>query len=82
MLDLWFREDVEQMVKSSAVLAVRVARANGIVNREYLKGVLAMAQAQAIAFGIPWDALWLDAKRAIDADCGELLDSTQKDIEI
>lgn len=67
-LDVWFRENLASGIVSSITLALDAAAASGQVNADFLRGVLAMAKAQALQYGIAWPALVAEVQAAIGDD--------------
>lgn len=63
-LDVWFRADVAHGLASAIALVIETARAAGPVNEHFVLGVLAMARAQALAYGIPWADIRADVRSA------------------
>ena len=56
-LDVYFQKDVARGIMCSVVAMYRAHVANGGVNAEWFKGVLAMAESQALLYGLPWPTL-------------------------
>ena len=56
-LEVYFQEDAARGIISNVVSAYRAHVANGGVNAEWFKGVLAMAESQALLYGLPWPKL-------------------------
>ena len=51
-LDVYFREDIDRVITAVTVAILGASVANGGGNTEYCRGVLDMARAQALAFGV------------------------------
>jgi len=64
-LDVYFPQDLRQGLAGAIALVVETARAAGPPNADYLRGVLALARAQALQYGIPWQAVIADVKATI-----------------
>jgi len=56
-LEVYFQEDAARGIISNVVGIYRAYVANGRVNPEWFKGVLAMAESQALLYGLPWPKL-------------------------
>ena len=74
-LDIFFLSDIRQGIISAAVLTIETASAHGPVNADFVSGVLALAKARALAVGTPWSFVVNDARLALGAGYGELLDA-------
>ena len=57
-LNVYYREDVARAILAGVMLAIS---AHG-QSDDYMAGVLAMAQHQAVTFGLPWPAIVQEAK--------------------
>lgn len=55
-----FREDVAEHIVSTAVGMLSAAAAHGLTNREYVRGILDFARAEALGYRIPWS--WVEGK--------------------
>ena len=53
-LEVYFPLDVKRAITSTAVMMLATAD-HSTTPVEFIDGALAFAQAQALAFGIPWD---------------------------
>jgi len=67
-LDVYFPEDLRQGIAGAIALTVETARAAGPVNRDFVRGVLALARAQALQYGIDWQAVIADVKGTLGGD--------------
>jgi len=56
-LDVYFRDDVVQGIVAVTVGMLSASAANGAGNVEYCRGVVDMARAMGLDFGIRWPAL-------------------------
>jgi len=65
-LDVYFKEDVAHGIMCSVVTAYRAHLANGALNREWLKGVLDMAESQALLYGLPWPKLRVQIEERLE----------------
>ena len=65
-LDVFFKEDVAHGIMCSVVAMYRAHVANGGVNAEWFKGVLAMAESQALLYGLPWPKLRLQIEERLE----------------
>ena len=74
-LEVYFVSDIRRGLVSAAVMALETGAAHGPINVEFVSGVLAMAKARALAVGIPWGFVVNDARLALGAGYGELLDA-------
>ena len=63
-LDVYFPQDLRQGLAGAIALTVETARAGGPVNRDFVRGVLALARAQALAYGIAWADILADVRAA------------------
>ena len=73
-LGLYDREDLEQGIKSTVIMAVTVYLANGARNTDHIAGILAHAQAQAALYGCPWTQIVEECKAELGAPVADLLD--------
>lgn len=74
-LEIYFRADVAEQIVSTAVGMLSAAAAHGLSNREYVRGILDFARAEALGYRIPWP--WMEGElRTALTDRGheELLD--------
>ena len=53
-LDIYFKEDIANVVQSNAFSVIQTAAASGAANVEFVKGALTTAQSICIAFGVDW----------------------------
>ena len=73
-LDVYYRDDVAQQIVSVVVSMLSAAVAHGGGNIEYCRGVLDMARAQAVSYGIPWSGMVSDLRSTLsDAEQEVLL---------
>ena len=63
-LDVWFALDIRQGLASGLALVLETASANGPPNGDFMRGVLAMARAQAIQYGVSWTDVLADIRAA------------------
>ena len=63
-LDIYFPQDLRQGLAGALALTLETARATGPINADYLRGVLALARAQALNYGIPWGSILADVRAA------------------
>lgn len=73
-LDVYFKDDIAQSILAGVVLAIRTAQANEMASADYVSGILAMAEHQALTFGVSW--LWTtgEAQAALGASYIDLFD--------
>lgn len=64
-LDVYFASDLASSIVSSVTLALDTAAACGEINTDFLRGVLALAKAQALQYGLSWPALAAEVQAAI-----------------
>lgn len=74
-LDMYTARDVRPTLLAALVLALDAANSGGRLNVDYCAGVVAMARHTAIAHHIRWADLAQDARAALGADIGDLLDA-------
>ena len=55
--EIWYRDDLADSIASTVIAMMSAAIANGATNEEYCRGLLDFARAQALSYGIPWDAM-------------------------
>jgi hypothetical protein len=67
-LRIYYQEDAFDKLLSALVLTVRTAKATGAFNRDFVAGVIAMAQGQCLNYGLSWDALIEQAAAAVGFD--------------
>ena len=70
-LDVYFREQIGRAILAGLVAVVRTSQAHGGGNVEFVRGAAAMAEHQAVTFGLDWQALQADLRRAIAGDTGD-----------
>ena len=63
-LDVWFALDIRQGLASGLALVLETAAASGPPNADFVRGVLAMARAQAIQYGVSWTDVLADIRAA------------------
>lgn len=74
-LQVFFKDDVAQGIVAVTVAMLSTAVAHGGTNVEYIRGVLDMARAQALNYGIPWTGLMGELRNALsDGGRDDLLD--------
>lgn len=80
-LDVYFKQDIYNSVKSSVLLVIKVSVANGASNVEYIRGILDLAHAQCIDYGINWRQLVSELRPECGTRTLELLESSLKLLE-
>ncbi|HUW11166.1 MAG TPA: hypothetical protein VM537_15660 [Anaerolineae bacterium] len=65
-LDVYFQDDLAHGIMCSVVAMYRAHVANGGVNAEWFKGVLAMAESQALLYGLPWPKLRVQIEERLE----------------
>ena len=65
-LEIFFQEDVAHGIMCSVLAMYRAHVANGAVNTEWFKGVLAMAESQALLYGLPWPTLRVQIQERLE----------------
>ena len=63
-LDVYFAVDAKRRIASAVALTIETARASGPLNRDFLAGVLALARAEALAYGLSWADVIADVRSA------------------
>lgn len=71
-----FAADVKAAVLAGVVLTVRCAQQAG--NVQFVAGILAMAEHNAIALGANWPAILKEARCALGADTAALIDAAMQ----
>lgn len=71
-IDVYFKSEIQNSIVAGIVLAARMTAGQDV---EFLRGILALAQHQALAFGLSWQALVADARQNLTGDGCELLDA-------
>jgi hypothetical protein len=56
-LDVWFDSDIRQAIVGLAVMAIDTYISCGEGGHEHVQGVLVMARAMALSFGLDWPAM-------------------------
>jgi len=74
MREVLFRDEVGARLLAGVVLVVRGAQRQG-GDPQFVAGVLALAEHQAIAEGLDWAGLLDQARAALGADVGRLIDA-------
>lgn len=75
-IDVYFREEIRAKILAGLILVLQTAK-EGQVNVAFVKGVLALAQHQALGFGICWDNLLGEVKSLFSSDLIEMIESKQ-----
>lgn len=57
-LDVYFPDDVANHIVSTAAGMLSACAAHGLTNREYVRGILDFARAEALGYRIPWS--WVE----------------------
>jgi hypothetical protein len=74
-LDIWFAQDIRQGLAGALALTVEEATANGPPNANFVRGVVAMARAEALAYGLDWQAVIADIRAATGGTYALLLEA-------
>ena len=74
-LELYTSADIQAHILAVLVLALDAANSGGRLSVDYCAGIVAMARSTAIAHHIEWGDLAHEARAAIGADIGDLLDA-------
>jgi hypothetical protein len=80
-MDVWFSSDLRAVVLAGVVLSVRTARAQGLGNVEFVAGILALAEHQALAFKVSWPDVLCDVRQVLGDGYAGLLDGSVALIE-
>jgi len=64
-LDVYFKADLQRNILAGIMLAARTSREFGPGRDYYLDGVLAMAEHQALSFGLDWSAMVGEATKLV-----------------
>jgi hypothetical protein len=72
-LKIFYQEDIESAVLAGMVLAIRTAAASG-KNVEYMRGIAAAFEFQALAFGLSWPAIVAEVRGELGAQFGLLIE--------
>jgi len=67
-LDVYFKDDIAQEIASVVVSMLSTAIAHGGSNVEYCRGVLDMARAQAVNYGIAWPPMLAELRATLSGD--------------
>ena len=73
--DVLLVADLRAGILSRLVLAIEAAHSCGRLNVDYCAGIVAMARSTAIAHHVKWADLAQEARAALGADVGDLLDA-------
>ena len=67
-LDVYFAVDARRRIASSVALVVEtVQAAGGPVSADFVRGVLAMARAEALSYGLAWQDVIADVGLVVEA---------------
>lgn len=81
-LDVYFRENIANVIRGNLLSVILAAAAQGVPNVEFVRGNLALAQSQCLSFGINWPGLLADLRdQASVGGCLELLEAASPMIE-
>jgi hypothetical protein len=73
-LDVYFREDIRQGILAAMLIAIRTFVANEGSNAEHLRGMLDLAEAQAVLYSLSWPALLAELRASLNGGLRGLLD--------
>lgn len=74
-LNIYFQDDILAGLVADVVLVMDTARVHGALNTEYLRGVVSLAKAQAVSYGVPWRVFADLAKETLSKDNLGLLEA-------
>jgi len=74
-LEVYTAADIQATILAGLVLALDAANSGQRVNVDYCAGLVAMARHTAIAHHVAWGDLAQEARAALGADIGDLLDA-------
>lgn len=75
-LQVWFREDIGQVLALTMIVAIETSRADNSPNCEHLAGIFTCVKGLSLGFGLPWSVLVAEVRKALDGDASKLLDDT------
>jgi hypothetical protein len=78
-LEVYFREDIQQGIIASVLVAIKTYAANEGENTDYLQGMLDLAQAQAALYGLSWPAIQSVVRESLSTGVRELMDRALPD---
>jgi len=73
-LEVYFREDIQQGIIASVLVAIKTYAANEGRNTDHLRGMLDLAQAQAALYGLSWPAIRSVVRESLSTGLRELMD--------
>lgn len=74
-LNIHFPDEIRNQVLAGTILVIATAQACGALNVEFMRGVVALAQFTVIGYGCSWPTFLQDARAALGADLGGMLDT-------
>ena len=66
---------VRRGIMATTIMALSVYVSGGGHNTEFVRGILAHGQAQAMLYGLDWPGIVTECKAGLGADVGGLLDA-------
>lgn len=73
-LDVYWISDIRGAIVAGIVLAIEVAQSQGLCNRAFVRGVVALARHQANTFGIPWTMIRYEVEASLGIEYAEALE--------
>lgn len=78
-LEVYFKTDIANVVKGNVLSCVLGAVSQGLSNVEFVRGALALAQAQCLGFGIDWQSVLIELQAQAQLQgWSSLLDAAQR----
>jgi len=65
-LDVYFPPDIAHGIMCSVLAMYRAHVANGATNPDWFKGVLDMAESQALLYGLPWPTMRVQIEERLE----------------
>ena len=72
-LDIVLKTEIRARLLAGVVFVVRCAQMQG-GDPQFIAGVLALAEHRALGEGLDWSGILTDARAALGADVGQLID--------
>lgn len=61
-LDVYFRDDIANAIRANCLSVILTSIAHGSGNVEFVRGALAVAQANCISIGVDWPTIMSDLR--------------------
>jgi len=69
MLEIWGPDDLANGIAASVTPTIETAAVSGQINYDFIRGVLALAKAQALQYGLSWQDVIAGMQAATGGVC-------------